>query len=64
MKKFGATLLLAGLALSASANDFGRDIVADPIACPAGTTDASAHYKFLNGRLVRDGWVCEMRSRN
>jgi hypothetical protein len=63
MKRFAATLL-ASLALSASAQDNGREIVADPKACPAGTTDVSAYYKRLNGRFVRDGWVCEMRSRN
>jgi hypothetical protein len=64
MKRVAAAMLLAGLALSASALDLGRKVVADPKDCPFGTTDVSAYYKLENGRFVRDGWACEMRSRN
>src|ERR1051326_6380492 len=48
MRKIAAALLLAGVALSASAYDFARDTVANPQECPAGT-DASANYKWQNG---------------
>jgi len=60
MKKIAAALL-AGFALSASAYDFARDTVASPLDCPAGT-DASANFKWQNGHLVRDGWVCVINS--
>ena len=63
MKRFTAALL-AGLALSTLANAADQEIVADPQACPAGTTEASPNYKWLNGHLVRDGWSCENRSAN
>ena len=62
MRKIAAALL-SGLALSASANDFGRDFDAKPQDCPAGS-DASAYYKWQDGRFVRDGWVCEIHSSN
>jgi hypothetical protein len=63
MRKIAFALLVSGFALSASASayDFGRDTVANPQQCPAGT-DASANYKWQDGRFVRDGWVCEIRS--
>jgi len=63
MRKIAAAALLAGFALSASAYDFGRDTVANPQDCPAGS-DASANYKWQDGHLVRDGWVCEIHSGN
>ncbi|HEY1290845.1 MAG TPA: hypothetical protein VGF58_21140 [Burkholderiales bacterium] len=63
MRKIAAALLLAGFALSASAFDLARDTVANPVDCPAGT-DASANFKWQNGHLVRDGWVCESHSSN
>ena len=62
MRKIAA-VLLSSFALSAWAFDSARDTVADPQACPAGT-DASAHYKWQDGRFVRDGWVCQVRSTN
>jgi hypothetical protein len=58
-----AVALLSGFALSASAYDFGRETVANPQACPP-DTEASVHYKWQDGRFVRDGWVCEIRSSN
>ena len=58
-----AVVLLSGFALSASAYDFGRDSVANPQNCPAGS-EASANYKWQDGHLVRDGWVCEIISSN
>ena len=61
MRKIATALILSGFALSASALDFGRDTVANPQACPAGS-DASPNYKWQNGRFVRDGWVCEIQS--
>ncbi|HEY7241840.1 MAG TPA: hypothetical protein VH600_21900 [Burkholderiales bacterium] len=61
MKKIAAALVLSGFALSASALDFARDTVANPQECPAGS-DASANYKWQNGHLVRDGYVCEVQS--
>ena len=60
MRKIAA-LLLSSLALSASASDLGRDAVLNAEDCPAGT-DASAFYKWQEGRFVRDGWVCRVRS--
>jgi hypothetical protein len=60
MKRIAAALL-AGFALSASAYDFARDTVANPQDCPAGT-EASANFKWQNGHLVRDGWVCVINS--
>ena len=54
-----AVVLLSGFALSASAYDFGRDVVSNPAACPA-NSDASPHYKWQDGRFVRDGWVCQI----
>lgn len=63
MRKLAATLLLAGFAMSASAYDFARDTVASPQDCPAGS-DASANYKWQNGHLVRDGWVCVIQASN
>jgi hypothetical protein len=56
--------LLAGLALSTLAYASGPEIVADPQACPAGTTDVSANYEWADGHLVRNGWSCESRSVN
>jgi len=61
MRKIAAALLLAGVALSASAYDFARDTVANPQECPAGT-DASPNYKWQNGHFVRDGWACQVQS--
>ena len=49
-----AVVLLSGFALSAFAYDYGGETVSTPAACPAGS-DASAHYKWQDGRLVRDG---------
>ena len=63
MRKIAAAALLAGFALSASAYDFGRDTVANPQDCAAGS-EASANYKWQDGRLIRDGWVCEIQSSN
>ena len=62
MRKIAAALL-AGFALSASAYDFSRDTVTNPQDCPAGS-EASVNYKWQNGHLVRDGWVCEIQSGN
>jgi hypothetical protein len=61
MRKITAALLLSGFALSASAFDFARDAVANPQSCPAGS-EATANYKWQDGHLVRDGWVCETTS--
>ena len=61
MRKIAAALLLSSFALSASAYELRQNTVSDPQACPAGT-EASAHYKWQNGRFVRDGWVCEVVS--
>ena len=63
MRKITAALLLSGFALSASAFDFGRDIVAAPQDCPAGS-EASANFKWQDGHLVRDGWKCDIQSSN
>jgi hypothetical protein len=63
MKRLAAAALLLGLALSASAQDFGREFVADPNNCPA-DTDASPYYKWQDGHFVRDGWVCEPHATN
>ena len=61
MKRITAALL-ASLALSTLAYASEPEIVADPQACPAGITGATANYKWANGHLVRDGWFCENRS--
>jgi hypothetical protein len=49
--------ILAGVAVSASAQD--RVIVKQGEACPAGTTQSVPSYTWKDGRLVRDGTVCE-----
>jgi hypothetical protein len=54
-----AVVLLSLFALSASAYDYGRDIVSDPQACPA-NSDASPNYKWQNGHFIREGWVCQI----
>lgn len=50
-------LILAGVALSASARD--ADFVVDTNqACPVGTVSKGPSYRFEEGRFVREGWVC------
>jgi hypothetical protein len=63
MRKLAAAALLAGFALSASAYDFGGQIVANPQDCPPGS-DASVNYTWQNGHFVRNGWACQIRSDN
>jgi hypothetical protein len=50
--------LLAATAFSASAQD--ADVVVGPQeACPAGTAESVPSYRLEDGRLVRDGTLCE-----
>jgi hypothetical protein len=50
--------VLAGVAFSASAQD-ADVIVGRDEACPAGTFPSLPYYSWEDGRLVRDGLVCE-----
>jgi hypothetical protein len=40
-------------------NDFGATRADSAQECPAGTNNVSANYEWQNGRLVRNGWVCQ-----
>jgi hypothetical protein len=50
--------ILAGVAFSASAQD--ADVVVESQeACPSGAFPSVPSYNWEDGRLGRDGWLCE-----
>ena len=51
-------VLLTGAAFSAWAQD-ADVIVESNEACPAGTAPSVPSYAWEDGRLVRDGYLCE-----
>jgi hypothetical protein len=58
MKRIIAAAILAALGAAAHAQDI---VVPLGESCPPGTTQTVPSYTFENGRLVRDGTVCQDR---
>jgi hypothetical protein len=58
MKKLTAAVL-AGAALSTSAQAFDAVTVANFADCPAGSAATIPVYEWQHGRFVRVGWKCE-----
>jgi hypothetical protein len=54
-----AAVLLASLALSASAHPFDSVTVPLNSDCPAGTAPTAVAYVWHNGHSERAGWKCE-----
>jgi hypothetical protein len=59
-----AAAILAGVAFSASAQDAKVPMEADvhassADACPRGTFSSLPTYKWQNGHVKHDGWLCE-----
>jgi hypothetical protein len=52
--------LFASIPFAQSATHAERITVAAPQDCPANTT-ANVNYERQNGRLVRNGWICQER---
>jgi hypothetical protein len=61
------TLVALCLAVSAAAagaavepyNRFGATRADSPQECPAGTDNVNPNYDWKDGRLVRNGWICQ-----
>ena len=60
MKHVVVSLCLSAFAGISFAQSTGRTVVPQPQDCP-GETTPNVYYKWQDGHLVRDGWICQER---